>query len=57
MPWNGKSRRLALFYKYAAGTIQFDAVPSLPAEHEALLTQQQRRLIAPPSRIARPDAL
>ena len=57
MPWHGESRRLALFYKYAAGTIQFDAVPAVPTEHEALFSQRQRALIASPSRIARRDAL
>lgn len=57
MPWNGRSRRLALFYKYAAGTIQFDAAPALPAQQEDLLSERQRLLVRPPSRIARPDAL
>jgi ectoine hydroxylase-related dioxygenase (phytanoyl-CoA dioxygenase family) len=56
MPWRAKHERRALLYKFSPGHSAWSQKYPLPDEYENL-TEQQRRILSPPSVGNRPDVI
>jgi ectoine hydroxylase-related dioxygenase (phytanoyl-CoA dioxygenase family) len=56
MPWHGSHERRALLYKFSPGYSAWSQKYPNPEDYENL-TEQQRRILSPPSVGNRPDVI